>query len=279
MSLPLTRLDLSPEVVIPPWGSWPSSSQGLLALEGLGCRLSAAASACCPFHIRCSSSRFWGAGDNYRHQFLELDQNVENENTAVGGWGHCRGRLGSQAQGAQQPMLSAHYSSPSSFKGHWGWEPSSVPHSYNTNLSLPHPLLSEPIPVSVSVPCLSLNMSLSWSLSLCFSLHVPLPSLSLSVFCLCCPLCLSSRLFLCRHPCLCLCPSFLFLSLLFFCLPRSVSLGLSPSQSLSVSLCVSVSVCVSPSPALCLCSSSLSLAVLPSLPPSVCSCPGPDPSL
>ena len=39
VSLPLTRLDLSPEVVTPPWGSWPSSSQRLLALEGLGCRL------------------------------------------------------------------------------------------------------------------------------------------------------------------------------------------------------------------------------------------------
>lgn len=39
VSLSLTRLDLSPEVVIPPWGSWPSSSQELLALEGLGCCL------------------------------------------------------------------------------------------------------------------------------------------------------------------------------------------------------------------------------------------------
>jgi len=76
VSLPLTGLGLG--VVIPLWESWPSTSQRLLALEGLRV-LSAAASKYCP-----SASLFpmvvLGSWGKYRHQFLKLNQIPENEN-------------------------------------------------------------------------------------------------------------------------------------------------------------------------------------------------------
>ena len=102
---------------------------------------------------------------------------------------------------------------------------------------------------------------LFWSLSLCFSPYVS---------CVCCPLCLSSHLFLCLHPCLCLCP--FYLSVLSFPAPLPLSLWVCPhcSESPCLSLCVRLCVYIS-SP------SCVSLFLLPdsdipslSLPLSLC---------
>ena len=112
---------------------------------------------------------------------------------------------------------------------------------------------------------------LFWSLSLCSSLYVS---------CVCCPLCLSSHLFLCLHPCLCLCPLSLSLSLVFSCFPPSVAVGLSPLLRVSVSLPVCLSLCIYISRPSCVSLFLLPESGIPSLclPLSPCSCPGPDPS-
>lgn len=136
-----------------------------------------------------------------------------------------------------------------------------MPHSYKANLLLPPssycvlPAVC-PIPISehvfVLVPILY------------FSLYLYPVSFSVYV----------SNSCLCLQPCLSLCLSSLSLTLAF-----SVFLCLCVSFPSSVSLCLSGSAWIS-TPFLCLCTSSLTLSAPSlSLPPSLCSCPGPDPGL
>ena len=91
----LTRLDLGPAVVIPLWGSWPPTSQRLLAWGG-SWLLSAAASSGWLFRIRYISSWFWGAEDSLGISFWSSVRTWRIKTLLAGvGVGQCWGRFGS----------------------------------------------------------------------------------------------------------------------------------------------------------------------------------------
>lgn len=82
----LTRLDLGPAVVIPLWGSWPPTSQRLLAWGG-SWLLSVAASSGWLFRILYISLWFWGAEDSLGISFWSSVRTWRIKTLLAGGGG------------------------------------------------------------------------------------------------------------------------------------------------------------------------------------------------